>query len=227
MASAVPVLGGKALENAVRAYEAGQTHNAQVASPDPPGLWRSFGRPTAENAETAALENCQINYGRRVLSWRSTIPCSRSRQTAAGLARTCRGPGIPAASSRHKFRERHQPFAIGRTLSITEPHRLPRQPPSPGRRSRFYGCPGGQPTRGRGGEPRCLRCRPPPQEREWFVFPLCRRRSGGPAVAPLCSNDNTAGSARFVLAPGCTFGRVGIGGAQSKREDQRGTSARL
>jgi len=163
----------------------------------------------------------------RVPWWRSTIPCSQSRQTAAGLAATCRGPGIPAASSRHKFRERHQPFAIGRTLSITEPHRLPRQPPSPGRRSRFYGCRGGQPTRGRGGEPRCLRCRPPAQDREWFVFPLCRRRSGGPAVAPLCSNDNTAGSARFVLAPGCTFGRVGIGGAQSKREDQRGTSARL
>jgi len=107
MASAVPGLGGKALENAGRAYEAGQTHKAQVASPDPLGLWRSFGRPTAENAETAALENCQINYGRRVLSWRSTIPCSRSRQTAAGLARTCRGPGIPAASSRHKFREQH------------------------------------------------------------------------------------------------------------------------
>ena len=64
MASAVPALGGKALETAARAYEAGQAHKSQAASPDPPGLWRSFGRPTAENAESAALENCQIKYGR-------------------------------------------------------------------------------------------------------------------------------------------------------------------
>jgi hypothetical protein len=63
MASAVPSLGGKALENAARAYEAGQSHKAQAALPDPPGLWRAFGRPTDENAETSALENCQINYG--------------------------------------------------------------------------------------------------------------------------------------------------------------------
>jgi hypothetical protein len=131
MASAVPALGGKALENAVRAYEAGQTHKAQVASPDPPGLWRSFGRPTAENAETAALENCQINYGRRCALMAVDDTLQPISADAAGLAGTCRGPGIPAASSRHKFRERHQPFAIGRTLSITEPHRLPRQPPSP------------------------------------------------------------------------------------------------
>ena len=41
----------------------GQAHKAQAASPDPPGLWRAFGRPTAENAETSALENCQVNYG--------------------------------------------------------------------------------------------------------------------------------------------------------------------
>jgi hypothetical protein len=58
----VPSLGGKALENAARAYEVGQIHKAQAASPDPPGLWRAFRRPTAENAETSALENCQINY---------------------------------------------------------------------------------------------------------------------------------------------------------------------
>jgi class 3 adenylate cyclase len=64
MASAVPGLGGKALETAARAYADGQTHKAQAASADPAGLWRAFGRPTAENAETAALENCQINYGR-------------------------------------------------------------------------------------------------------------------------------------------------------------------
>jgi hypothetical protein len=63
MASAVPSLGPKALENAARAYEAGQSHKTQAASPDPPGLWRAFGRPTDENAETSALENCQVNYG--------------------------------------------------------------------------------------------------------------------------------------------------------------------
>jgi class 3 adenylate cyclase len=63
MASAVPSLGGKALEDAARAYEAGQSHKAQAASPDPPGLWRAFGRPTDENAEISALENCQINFG--------------------------------------------------------------------------------------------------------------------------------------------------------------------
>jgi class 3 adenylate cyclase len=63
MASAVPGLGGKALENAMAAYETGQAHKAQAASPDPPGLWRASGRPTAENAETSALENCQVNYG--------------------------------------------------------------------------------------------------------------------------------------------------------------------
>jgi hypothetical protein len=63
MAAAVPGLGGKALENATQAYEEGQAHKAQAASPVPPGLWRAFGRPTAENAEISALENCQINYG--------------------------------------------------------------------------------------------------------------------------------------------------------------------
>jgi hypothetical protein len=63
MASAVPGLGGKALENAVRAYETGQAHKAQTVSPDPSGLWHASGRPSAENAEASALENCQINYG--------------------------------------------------------------------------------------------------------------------------------------------------------------------
>ena len=63
MAVAVPGLGGKALENATQAYEGGQAHKAQAASAVPPGLWRAFGRPTAENAEVSALENCQVNYG--------------------------------------------------------------------------------------------------------------------------------------------------------------------
>ena len=62
MASAVPSLGGKALENAARAYEAGQGHKAQAASRDPLGFGAP-GRPSAENAETSALENCQVNYG--------------------------------------------------------------------------------------------------------------------------------------------------------------------
>ena len=63
MASAVSGLGGKALESAAWVYEAAQSHKAQAASPVPPGYWRAFARPTAENAETSALENCQINYG--------------------------------------------------------------------------------------------------------------------------------------------------------------------
>jgi class 3 adenylate cyclase len=63
MASAVPSLGGKALENAVDGYQTAKGHKAQAASPDPPGLWRAAARPSAENAETSALENCQINYG--------------------------------------------------------------------------------------------------------------------------------------------------------------------
>jgi hypothetical protein len=63
MAAAVPGLGGRALDNATQAYEGGQAHKAQAASAVPPGLWRAFGRPTAENAEISALENCQINYG--------------------------------------------------------------------------------------------------------------------------------------------------------------------
>jgi len=64
LASAVPSLSGKILENAAHAYEAAEGHKAQAVSPDPPGLWRASARPTAENAETSALENCQINYGR-------------------------------------------------------------------------------------------------------------------------------------------------------------------
>jgi hypothetical protein len=47
----------------MQADEAGQAHKAQTASADPPGLWRAFGRPSAENAETSAMENCQVNYG--------------------------------------------------------------------------------------------------------------------------------------------------------------------
>src|SRR5207244_9329157 len=60
MASAVPSLSGKSVENAARAYEAAQAHKAQAVSLDPPGLWRSFARPNAENAEISALENCQV-----------------------------------------------------------------------------------------------------------------------------------------------------------------------
>jgi hypothetical protein len=63
IASAVPSLRAPALEKEAGAYEAAQGHKAQAASLDPPGLWRSAGRPTVENAETSALENCQIRYG--------------------------------------------------------------------------------------------------------------------------------------------------------------------
>jgi len=63
MGSAMPSLGGKVLENVARSYQAEQAHKAQAASIDPPRFWRASGRPTAENAEDSALENCQVNYG--------------------------------------------------------------------------------------------------------------------------------------------------------------------
>jgi len=63
LASAVPKLTEKVREERARDYEAAQGHKAQAASPDPPGTWRSAMRPTAEDAETAALEQCQVFHG--------------------------------------------------------------------------------------------------------------------------------------------------------------------
>jgi len=44
-------------------YEKEKAHKAQAVSLSPPGLWRSGSRETAEVAEEAALENCQIYHG--------------------------------------------------------------------------------------------------------------------------------------------------------------------
>ena len=64
LASAVPSLNEKVRDERARDYEAARGHKAQAASQDPPGTWRSTGRPTPENAETASLEQCQVFFGK-------------------------------------------------------------------------------------------------------------------------------------------------------------------
>src|SRR5207248_2977052 len=63
LALAVPRLDEKTREDRARGYEAALSHKAQAASPEPPGTWRSAMRPSAEEAEAAALEQCQIFHG--------------------------------------------------------------------------------------------------------------------------------------------------------------------
>jgi class 3 adenylate cyclase len=63
LAAAVPAIAVAAREKAARDYEAAPAHKAQAASLQPPGFWRAFDRPTADNAEVSALENCQIFFG--------------------------------------------------------------------------------------------------------------------------------------------------------------------
>ena len=50
-------------EEAAQLYAEAKPHKAQAAAPEHTGLWRADSRPNAENAETAALENCQVSYG--------------------------------------------------------------------------------------------------------------------------------------------------------------------
>jgi len=65
LAAAVPTLSGvRSKEDRARDYEAAGNHKAQAVSLDPPGTWRASVRPTPENAETAALEGCQVFFGR-------------------------------------------------------------------------------------------------------------------------------------------------------------------
>ena len=65
LAAAVPTLnGGRSKEDRARDYETSSNHKAQAVSLDPPGTWRTATRPTPENAETAALEGCQVFFGR-------------------------------------------------------------------------------------------------------------------------------------------------------------------
>jgi hypothetical protein len=64
MASVAPAMNDKARDDRAREYETAGNHKAQAVSPDPPGTWRATARPTPENAETAALESCQVFFGR-------------------------------------------------------------------------------------------------------------------------------------------------------------------
>jgi hypothetical protein len=62
-ASAIPGLDQKSTQDQVGAYEAAPGHKAQAASLQAPGTWRATGRPDADNAEEAALEECQVAFG--------------------------------------------------------------------------------------------------------------------------------------------------------------------
>jgi hypothetical protein len=62
-AAAAPGLPAKAREEMASGYEDARAHKAQALSVEPAGSWRTGDRPTAENAEDAALENCQLFYG--------------------------------------------------------------------------------------------------------------------------------------------------------------------
>jgi len=64
LGSAVPNLSEKIREERVRGYEAARVHKAEAASPEASGTWRTALRPTIEDAETAALEQCQVFYGK-------------------------------------------------------------------------------------------------------------------------------------------------------------------
>ena len=64
LASAVPALGDKNRDEAVRAYIAAGGHKALAVSQEPPGHWRAIDRPTVENAVESALEDCQVYFGR-------------------------------------------------------------------------------------------------------------------------------------------------------------------
>jgi hypothetical protein len=64
LAAAVPNLAEKVREERARGYEAARSHKAEAASPEAPGTWRVAMRPTVEDAETAALEQCQVFFGK-------------------------------------------------------------------------------------------------------------------------------------------------------------------
>jgi class 3 adenylate cyclase len=60
---ALPGLGRAESEKVASTYEAAAGHKAQAVSLQPPGLWRAANRPTADDAASSALEDCQIFYG--------------------------------------------------------------------------------------------------------------------------------------------------------------------
>src|SRR5271166_1392629 len=63
IASAIPSLDQKSTQDQARIYESAPEHKAQGVSLQPPGTWRTTGRPDADNAEEAVLEECQIRFG--------------------------------------------------------------------------------------------------------------------------------------------------------------------
>jgi len=63
-ASAMPILDQQWRQDQARMYESARAHKAQAVSLQPPGSWRSAGRPDADNAEEAALEQCQVVFGK-------------------------------------------------------------------------------------------------------------------------------------------------------------------
>jgi class 3 adenylate cyclase len=60
---ALPGLSEAEGQRVASAYDGALGHKAQAASLQPPGLWRSAKRQTAEDAVSSALEDCQIFYG--------------------------------------------------------------------------------------------------------------------------------------------------------------------
>ena len=63
LAAAVPTLGSIWREEAAQLYASAPLHKAQATAPEHTGLFRTTSRPSAESAETAALESCQMSYG--------------------------------------------------------------------------------------------------------------------------------------------------------------------
>lgn len=64
LASAAPELVSKRREQIAEEYVSARRHKAQAASPPPVVFWRAADRPSSENAEESALENCQVVSGK-------------------------------------------------------------------------------------------------------------------------------------------------------------------
>ena len=62
LASALPDHAQQVRERIAQEYVQAQDHKAQAVALQPQGAWRAGARPTAQFAEEAALENCQIAY---------------------------------------------------------------------------------------------------------------------------------------------------------------------
>jgi class 3 adenylate cyclase len=67
LAAAFPNEPAKKLEEIARIYEGGHGHKAQAAALQPAAFWRTNDRSSAEEAETAVLESCQIVFGQPCL----------------------------------------------------------------------------------------------------------------------------------------------------------------